>query len=129
VLSTSPAGEMLLNFDLAHPASTTATTLPVTIVPASTGFGGGLAPGEFVAVVVEWDQPYLTGAPGSPGASSRIDVCVTRVSGGTDTITGLDGTAITCTGPNQVGADALQIVIIGTLILVVQRIFRLRLMV
>ena len=113
--STSPAGEMLLNFDLANPTSTTATTLPVTIVPAdaSTGFAGGLAPGEFVAVVVEWDQPYLTGAPGSPGASSRIDVCVTRVSGGTDTITGLDGTAITCTGPNQLGADALQIVIIG----------------
>jgi hypothetical protein len=111
--STTPAGEMLLNFDLANPTSTTATTLPVTIVPASTGFAGGLAPGEFVAVVVEWDQPYLTGAPGSPGASSQIDVCVTRVSGGTDTITGVDGTAITCTGPNQLGADALQIVIIG----------------
>src|SRR6202140_1653690 len=112
--STSPAGEMLLNFDLSHPTGTTATTLPVTIVPASTGFAGGLAPGEFVAVVVEWDQPYLTGAPGSPGASSRIDVCVTPVApGGTDTITGVDGTAITCTGPNQLGADALQIVIIG----------------
>src|ERR1700730_5024646 len=112
--STSPGGEMLLNFDLANPTSTTATTLPVTIVPASTGFAGGLAPGEFVAVVVEWDQPFLTGAPGSPGASSRIDVCVTPVPpGGTDTITGVDGTAITCTGPNQLGADALQIVIIG----------------
>jgi len=111
--ASSPAGEMLLNFDLANPTSTTATTLPVTIVPASTGFAGGLAPGEFVAVVVEWDQPFLTGAPGSPGASSQIDVCVTRVSGGTDTITGVDGTAITCTGPNQLGADALQIVIIG----------------
>ena len=112
--ASNPAGEMLLNFDLANPASTTATTLPVTIVPASTGFAGGLAPGEFVAVVVEWDQPYLTGAPGSPGASSRIDVCVTPAApGGTDTITGVDGTAITCTGPNQLGADALQIVIIG----------------
>jgi len=112
--STSPTGEMLLNFDLANPASTTATALPVTIVPASTGFAGGLAPGEFVAVVVEWDQPYLTGAPGSPGARSQIDVCVTPAPpGGTDTITGVDGTAITCTGPNQLGADALQIVIIG----------------
>jgi hypothetical protein len=114
--STNPAGEMLLNFDLANPASTTATTLPVTIVPAdaSTGFAGGLAPGEFVAVVVEWDQPFLTGAPGSPGASSQIDVCVTPVPpGGTDTITGVDGTAITCTGPNQLTGDALQIVIIG----------------
>jgi hypothetical protein len=111
--STTPAGEMLLNFDTSN--NTTVTTLPVTIVPAdaSTGFAGGLAPGEFVAVVVEWDQPYLTGAPGSPGASSQIDVCVTRVSGGTDTITGVSGTAITCTGPNQLGADALQIVIIG----------------
>ena len=107
---------MLLNFDLANPASTTATTLPVTIVPAdaSTGFAGGLAPGEFVGVVVEWDQPFLTGAPGSPGASSQIDVCVTPVPpGGTDTITGVDGTAITCTGPNQLSGDALQIVIIG----------------
>src|SRR2546429_6734250 len=36
-----------------------------------------------------------TGAPGSPGASSQIDVCVTPVPpGGTDTITGVDGTAI-----------------------------------
>ena len=112
--ASSPAGEMLLNFDLANPTSTTATTLPVTIVPASTGFAGGLAPGEFVAVVVEWDQPFLTGSLGSPGASSQIDVCVTPVPpGGTDTITGVDGTAITCTGPNQLGADALQIVIIG----------------
>src|SRR6202171_3191082 len=48
--SPSPAGEMLLSSDLANPTSTPATTLPVTIVPASTGFAGGLAPGEFVAV-------------------------------------------------------------------------------
>ena len=112
--STSPPGEMLLNFDATN--GTTVTTLPVTIVPAdaSTGFAGGLAPGEFVAVVVQWDQPFLTGSLGSPGASSQIDVCVTPVPpGGTDTITGVDGTAITCTGPNQLGADALQIVIIG----------------
>jgi len=69
--ASSPAGEMLLNFDLANPTSTTATTLPVTIVPASTGFAGGLVPGEFVAVVVEWDQPFLTGSLGSPGRAAR----------------------------------------------------------
>jgi hypothetical protein len=111
--SVTPAGEMLLNFDAGNPTRT--TTLPVTIAPAdaSTGSRGGLVPGEFVAVVVEWDQPYLTGAPGSPGASSQIDVCVSRASGGTNTITNLDGTAITCTGLNALGVDPLQVVIIG----------------
>ena len=111
--SVSPAGEMLLNFDATN--ATTTAILPVTIAPANQGTGtnGGLVPGEVVGVVVEWDQPYLTGAPGSPGASSQIDVCVTRASGGTNTITNLDGTSITCTGPNALGVDPVQIVIIG----------------
>src|SRR3984893_4125489 len=75
--STTPAGEMLLNFDTSN--MTTATALPITIGSAANNTG--LVPGEFVAVVVEWDQPYVTGAPASPGASSRIDVCVTVASG------------------------------------------------
>ena len=38
-----------------------------------------MIPGEFVAIVVEWDQPYVTGAPNSGGATSQIDVCITGV--------------------------------------------------
>jgi hypothetical protein len=108
--STSPAGEMLLNFDTSN--MTTATALPITIGSAANNTG--LVPGEFVAVVVEWDQPYVTGAPASPGASSRIDVCVT-VASGTDTIiNGITGSpVVTCTGPNSTGVDPLQILIIG----------------
>ena len=42
--------------------------LPVTIPP--------MVPGEFVVIVVEWDQPYVTGAPNSGGSTSAIDVCI-----------------------------------------------------
>jgi Subtilase family len=102
--STSPpnAGEDLLNFDTSGATNTTA--LPVTI-PA-------IPPGDFVAVVVEWDQPYVTGAAGSPGASSRIDVCITGGTG-SDTITDYDGNAVSCTGANATGVDPYQIMIIG----------------
>ncbi len=48
----------LLNFDPTGATST--TTLLVTVPP--------LFPGEFVALVAEWDQFYLTGAPQSGGA-------------------------------------------------------------
>ena len=51
------------------PDTTTTNVLPVTIPP--------MQPGEFVAVVVEWDQPYVTGAPASGGATSQLDLCVT----------------------------------------------------
>jgi Subtilase family/Putative Ig domain len=113
-LSTSGPnqGEYLLNFDATH--ATTATSLPVTI-PV-------LVPGEFLALVVEWDQPYLTGAPGSPGTTSSIDLCVSGAAG--YTVLNLDGTKVTCTGPNitgngtsavnQVnGGDAVQVLILG----------------
>jgi len=100
--SGSQTGEYLLNFDTT--GATTTTSLPVTI-PA-------IPPGDFVAVVVEWDQPYVTGAPGSPGATSSLDLCI---SGGTgsDTITDYDGNTTSCTGPNAVGVDPYQIMIIG----------------
>jgi hypothetical protein len=108
--STTPVGEMLLNFDTSN--MTTATALPITIGSAANNTG--LAPGEFVAVVVEWDQPYVTGAPASPGASSRIDVCVTMASGTDTIINGITGSpVVTCTGPNSTGVDPLQILIIG----------------
>jgi hypothetical protein len=102
-LSSTPpnTGEQLLNFDTS--GATTTTALPVTI-PA-------LFPGEFMAVVVEWDQPYVTGAAGSPGASSQIDLCVTGASGA-DQITDDDLNPITCTGPNALAADPVQVLII-----------------
>jgi hypothetical protein len=100
--SGSNSGEHLLNFDTTGATNTTA--LPITI-PA-------IPPGDFVFVVVEWDQPYVTGATGSPGASSSIDLCVTGGTGA-DTITDYDGNAVSCTGPNAVGVDPYQILIIG----------------
>jgi len=100
--SGSNAGEMLLNFDTS--GATTTTALPLTI-PA-------IPPGDFVAVVVEWDQPYVTGAAGSPGASSQIDVCITGGTG-SDTITDYDGNPVSCTGPNATGIDPYQIMIIS----------------
>jgi len=103
-LSTTPpnAGEHLLNFDTS--GATSATALPVTI-PA-------VPPGDFLAVVVQWDQPYVTGAAGSPGASSRIDLCIAGGTG-SDSITDLDGNAVSCTGPNALGVDPFQVLIIG----------------
>ncbi|MGA2398899.1 MAG: S8 family serine peptidase [Steroidobacteraceae bacterium] len=101
--SGSMAGDYLLNFDTT--GATNTTSLPVTVPP--------IPPGDFLAIVVEWDQPYVTGATGaSPGASSSIDLCVTGATGST-TITDNDGNSESCTGPNAVGVDPVQILIIG----------------
>jgi hypothetical protein len=100
--SESNAGEYLLNFDTSGATNTTALPLTIPAIP----------PGDFVAVVVEWDQPYVTGAAGSPGASSQIDVCITGGTG-SDTITDYDGNAVSCTGPNTTGVDPYQIMIIS----------------
>jgi hypothetical protein len=97
------AGENLLNFDTS--GATTNTSLPVTIPP--------LAPGEFLGLVVEWDQPYVTGAPDSGGATSSINLCVTGASGYLVTSLDSDSTDLTCTGANATGTDALQVLIIG----------------
>ena len=100
--STAPnSGEHLLNFDTS--GATTTTTLPVTIPP--------MVPGEFVAIVVEWDQPYVTGAPSSGGSTSRIDVCITNPSGN-DIIANGNLQAATCSGPSTLGHDPVQIMII-----------------
>jgi hypothetical protein len=102
VSSTPPnSGEQLLNF--AASGGTTAF-LPVTIA--------ALQPGEFVAIVVEWDQPYVTGAANSGGATSQIDVCLTGASG-TDVITDYDGNSTPCSGPNATGSDSYQVMIVG----------------
>jgi Subtilase family len=100
--SGSNSGEYLLNFDTS--GATAATALPITIPP--------IPPGDFVFIVVEWDQPYVTGAPGSPGASSQLDVCITGGTG-SDTIMDYDGAAISCSGPNATGVDPYQVMIIG----------------
>jgi hypothetical protein len=108
VSTTGPnSGEHLLNF--AASGATPATSLSVT-VPA-------LFPGEFLAIMVAWDQPYVTGAPNSGGATSQIDLCVTGVSGNDDVEAYVGNPvvngAVTCSGPNELGADPYQILIIG----------------
>jgi Subtilase family len=100
--SAPNSGEYLLNFD---PSGATAATALTVNIPA-------LIPGEFVAVVAEWDQPYVTGAPNSGGATSRIDLCLTGVSGN-DITYNENLTAVACTGPNSTAQDPVQIMIIG----------------
>src|SRR5258708_11977199 len=57
VSSSAPnLGERLLNFAPSGAPTTTTTMLPVTIPP--------IAPGQFVTIIVEWDQPYVTAAAG-----------------------------------------------------------------
>jgi len=104
VSTSSPnSGEKLLNFAPSGPPTATTTMLPVTIPP--------LVPGEFVAIVVEWDQPFVTGAPHSGGSTSAIDVCITDPTGN-DIIDNGNLTAATCSGPSTVGQDPVQIMII-----------------
>jgi subtilisin family serine protease len=63
-------------------------------------------------VVAQWDQPYVTGAPNSGGATSRIDLCLTGVSG--NDITYDESLAPTvCSGPNSAAEDPVQVMIIG----------------
>jgi Subtilase family len=101
--STAPnAGEHLLNFDQSGSATAT-TSLPVTIP--------SMIPGEFVTIVVEWDQPYVTGAPSSGGSTSSIDVCITGATGN-DVIANGNLTAATCSGASGLGQDPVQIMII-----------------
>jgi Subtilase family len=98
------AGEHLLNFDTS--GATTTTTLPVTI-PA-------MVPGEFVSIVLEWDQPYVTGAKNSGGATSQLDLCV-KVTGGDDLVTDDDLNVLStgCTGANALGADPVQVLVLA----------------
>jgi hypothetical protein len=95
------AGEYLLNFD--NSGATYASTLSIDI-PV-------LKPGYLLALVLQWDQPYVTGASGSPGASSHLDLCVTGV--GNDTLINLNGTKVTCSGANATGNDPVQVLIIS----------------
>ncbi|HET9329352.1 MAG TPA: S8 family serine peptidase [Steroidobacteraceae bacterium] len=111
--SPNPPGEMLLTFGTS--AGAPVTFLPVTIAPVIGGVvgTGGLVPGEFVAIVAEWDQPYLTGAPSSGGATSQLDLCISVASAGGDTITEDGLHPVTCTGPNTIGGDPVLILLVG----------------
>jgi hypothetical protein len=97
------AGERLLNFDPS--GMTTATALSLSIP--------SLYPGEFIYLVVGWDQPYVTGSAGSGGATSSIDMCVTGA--GSDLVTDNNSypNAVTCTGGSPVGKDPVQFLILG----------------
>ena len=86
-----------------RPDTTTTNYLAVTVPP--------MQPGELVAVVVEWDQPYITGAPASGGAKNQLDLCVTGQNG--VVIEDYDGNPVSCTGPNALGADPYQLLIIA----------------
>jgi hypothetical protein len=97
------AGEQLLNFDPS--GASTATMLPITI-PA-------LYPGEFVALVVQWDQPYVTGAANSGGATSAIDVCILGSVGSDQINFQAAGGSSACSGPNATGVDPVQILVVG----------------
>jgi hypothetical protein len=99
----SQANEKLLNFDPS--GATTTTTLPLTIA--------SLVPGEFVYLVVGWDQPYVTGSPNSGGATSAIDICIQG--GGADLVTDNNSfpSSVTCSGASSLGQDPVQFLIIG----------------
>jgi hypothetical protein len=104
VSTTAPnSGEKLLSFAQSGTATATTTKLPITIPP--------MIPGQFVAIVVEWDQPYLTGAPASGGSTSSVDICVTGTAGG-DIIADGDLKAKTCSGGSTLGHDPVQVMIV-----------------
>ena len=112
--ASAPAGETLLNFDTTNVTQT--TSLSVDIPP--------LQPGEYIAVILQWDQPYVTGSAGSGGATSQMDLCISSSGAGLISapqnpndpngglITNLDNQPA-CTGTNGVGTDPYQILIFG----------------
>jgi len=105
--SGAQAGEKLLNMDAT--GATSVATLEINVPP--------LVPGEFIAVVLEWDDPYVTGAPNSGGALRALDLCVATPPSYTifnlDSNTELTTTATTCSGANAIGSDPVQGLIIG----------------
>jgi len=99
----SQSNEKLLNFDPS--GATTTTTLPLSIPQ--------LFPGEFIYLVVAWDQPYVTGSPNSGGSTSSIDICL--AGGGADVVTDNNSfpNSVTCSGGSSIGQDPVQFLIIG----------------
>ncbi len=86
------AGEKLMSFTSAD-GKTTQNFLPISL---PTGFR------EQSLQILQWDQPYTTGAPGSPGNSSSLDICLTDSTG-----TVIPGGF--CSGATPVGTDSVAI--------------------
>jgi hypothetical protein len=103
-IGANNAMEKALNFDAT--GASTVSLLHVT-VPS-------MRPGDFLAIVVQWDQPFVTGAAGSGGATSQIDLCLKNITG-SDTIgdDSLNPLTNSCTGPNALGSDPLQVILVG----------------
>ena len=99
----SQANEKLLNFDASGATST--TSLPLSIPQ--------LFPGEFIFLVVEWDQPYVTGSAGSGGATSSIDICIQGNTADVVTDNNSFPSSVTCTGGSTLGQDPVQYLLIG----------------
>jgi hypothetical protein len=85
------AGEKLMAFTSAD-GKTTQNWLPFSVP-------GGFS--EQSLQILEWDQPYVTGAPHSGGATSSLDICVTDSKG----VVIKNG----CSGANPVGGDPVSI--------------------
>ncbi|HUL19684.1 MAG TPA: S8 family serine peptidase, partial [Steroidobacteraceae bacterium] len=113
--AVAPAGEHVLNFDTT--GATTTTSLTVNLPQ--------FVPGEFVNIILQWDQPYVTGAPTSSGATSQMDLCVASPTGtgliaspvnpdpgSPSPIDDLTSTQV-CTGANSTGVDPYQVLVIG----------------
>lgn len=84
-------GEKLMAFTSSDGA-TTQNWLPFSVP-------GGFQ--EQSVQILEWDQPYVTGAPNSGGATSSIDICLTDSTGAV--------IPTFCSGPNPVGGDPVSI--------------------
>jgi hypothetical protein len=100
--SAPNAGEHLLNFNQGGGA--VSTSLPITIP--------SMIPGEFVAIVVQWDEPYISSAPASGGSTSQIDVCITPTTAGQDIIANGNLQATTCSGASGLHQDPVQVMLI-----------------
>jgi hypothetical protein len=96
--TASMAGETLLDFDTT--GATNTPSLPITVPP--------LRPGDSVIIEVDWDA--VTRA--SAGTDSSIDLCVTGATGST-VITDYDNDLVRCTGPNAIGADPMQYLVVA----------------
>ncbi|HVN44344.1 MAG TPA: S8 family serine peptidase [Steroidobacteraceae bacterium] len=101
-------GETMLNLDASGKTMAPALMVKVPV----------LFPGEFIAVVLEWDQPFLTGAyPGNAGsdtgATSQLELCASVPSGTGVDIYNYNLKTSTCTGLNAKGTDPVQILIIA----------------
>ena len=100
--------QQLLNFDTS--GAGTATTLALNL-PA-------IAPGEWVVLVLQWDQPFITGAPDSGGSRNALNLCIESASVNADQVAQSDGSFQSVTYPLcaqaiQIGADPLQVLIVG----------------